>query len=461
MGAARKVIEELKTGISPEELARRVSWKDLSEGDGEDLLTVALRLGDNQQSYNLLVYLFHISFGKDLWFSTEVLSQAVQHPHMTRLDRQAILPTMRSRLDQIKDQIGTKTPTEERLTKYWLIEATYYSVNGDLLSELGKQLEATQNYQIAQSIFEQLGLFQKAAEYKALNRRLSSKEPFKSPLPKTSPIRLRDANAPTAALQGQPGETKTPAVEPPESTAPENNGSPLSETPAALVTSETDQTAAETSAALPAVEGEAASLETLPQDTTGLPAAEDQSLELTRPAAGEAISTAAITPEPKKVAEINPSIPEPGQLDELIIQLPPAEQVNGLVDAAPQDIAAEITVPAETAMPAASAPQSESPSITGIYYPLPDVWLEDGRLHILGVEKFRGDPADDLSEQIRQQSDILMGLQLQINMYQTRRKMLDQEMKQMEAKAQGLRAQIERLQSQALNLESDGGAPSI
>ena len=191
MGIAQKIVDELNKGASQEELARKFPWSSLSKDDISILPTIALRLGDNERSYTWLVYLFNISFGKDLWFSTEILTQTLQHPLMTVMDRQAILPTMRNQLDQLKDQINTKVTPPEKLNKYWLMEATYYSVKGNHLAENGNRGEAVQNYQVAQSIFEQLGLLKQVAEYKTLIKRLLSLDAYRSPLPKTSPIRLR------------------------------------------------------------------------------------------------------------------------------------------------------------------------------------------------------------------------------------------------------------------------------
>ncbi len=191
MATAQSIIEQVKSGMGPEELARKNSWKDLSGINRDELLKTAVRMEEKQQSYNLLVYLFRISFDKDLWFSTEVLSQAVQHPIMTLLDHQAILPTMRSHLNKIKDEISLDPPPEEKLVKYWLMEANYYAINGNMLAETGKKVEAAQNYQIAQSIFEQLGQFQQASKYKVLSWRIQGNDIQKTPLPKTSPIKFR------------------------------------------------------------------------------------------------------------------------------------------------------------------------------------------------------------------------------------------------------------------------------
>ena len=145
MTLAQTIIDHVKNGMGPEELARKTPWKDLSGVNLDELLKTAVSMEQKQQSYNLLVYLFRVSFGKDLWFSTEVLSQAVQHPIMTLLDRQAILPTMRNHLNTIKDQITTKPPTESKLVKYWQMEANYYAVNGDMLAETEQKAEAAQN----------------------------------------------------------------------------------------------------------------------------------------------------------------------------------------------------------------------------------------------------------------------------------------------------------------------------
>jgi hypothetical protein len=392
MGVAQKIVDDLNQGVSQEELARKYPWNSLSKDDSNILFTIALRLGDNERSYTLLVYLFNVSYGKDLWFSTEVLSQTLQHTLMTVLDRQAILPTMRNQLDQLKEQINAKVTLPERLNKYWLMEATYYSVKGNQLAENGSRGEAVQNYQIAQSIFEQLGLLKQVAEYKTLVRRLLSLSAYQSPLPKTSPIRLRMAQTEPlspetlskAGLQsiGIPSETILPTPQDP------SNGAVGDENP---------KDSAQES--LPAA---AAS-----DDTTTRPIEE--------PAAAEhANATQMLTTPPETAAPANPK------------------------------------------MPAAEEARPENVPISGIYYPLPDVWLENGQLHILGIQEFKGDEAQEQAEQIRLQCEILIGLQLQIKMYHVRRSMLSEEMKLLEKKAQALKEKIERQEKKLAKTETEG-----
>lgn len=412
MDIAKKVLEEIKNGASPEDLAKKISWKELSGDDFSDLLTIALRLKENQQSYNLLVYLFNISFGKDLWVSTEVLGQAVQHPNMTSLDRQAILPTMRSRLDQIKDQIAIKAPSEEKLIKYWLMEATYYAVNGTMLAETSHKVEATQNFKIAQSIFEQLGMTQKASEYKSLSRRLLSSDVLKTPLPKTSPIRF---NLPPTQPIGGMGPAQTRPAEPISSPKPEPGPSSTRDEVPALETT------------VPRVPEPAAIIETGP--TIELPAA------LTaQPAAAEVQST------PVQSIAIITATPTPPAAAK------PVE--TGVSSAQP------ILTPSMEMGQSQPLARREGSTVAGIYYPLPDVWLEEGRLFILGMEKFLNQESLDQTEQIRQQSEILVGIQLQIQMYLSRRTMLEKDMKWMEKRALALKEKIAKLENKLIKLET-------
>src|SRR5512138_345630 len=108
MPSVRKILEETKWGISPEVLAKKHPWDDLSGQEPDELLNFARYQRDSQQSYNILVYLFRVSRDKDLWFSVEVLAQALQHPAMSSEDRSTILRTMRNRLDRIKDEVTAR-----------------------------------------------------------------------------------------------------------------------------------------------------------------------------------------------------------------------------------------------------------------------------------------------------------------------------------------------------------------
>jgi len=96
----------------------------------------------------------------------------------------------------------------------------------------------------------------------------------------------------------------------------------------------------------------------------------------------------------------------------------------------------------------------EGSTVAGIYYPLPDVWLEEGRLFILGMEKFQSQESLDQAEQIRQQSEILVGIQLQIQMYLSRRTMLERDMKWMEKRALALKEKIAKLETKLIKLET-------
>ena len=58
-----------------------------------------------------------------------------------------------------------------------------------------------------------------------------------------------------------------------------------------------------------------------------------------------------------------------------------------------------------------------------------------------------------MAEQVRQQCEILIGIQLQIKMYHIRRSILAEEMKVMESKAQALKERIERQEKKLLKME--------
>jgi len=79
------------------------------------------------------------------------------------------------------------------------------------------------------------------------------------------------------------------------------------------------------------------------------------------------------------------------------------------------------------------------------FHALPDVWFEDGRLHLPVVETAGGDESRQQALQIEQQSEILAGIQLQIQMYLNRRSVLAQEVQILEKKTAALKAAIARL----------------
>jgi hypothetical protein len=173
MSTYKKVLEEINRGVPPEILAQKIPWEKLNNQDLVELIKITRTKADLPDSYNLLDYLFRVSREKDLWFSVEVLSNAVQYQRMSLEDRSSILLSMRKRLDQIKDKISAEMPSDSNLRRYWLFEAAYYAVSGATLSDSNRTLEALQFYQIARGIFEQLGLTQQVDKYTDIIHRLN------------------------------------------------------------------------------------------------------------------------------------------------------------------------------------------------------------------------------------------------------------------------------------------------
>ncbi len=375
MNMIQRILEDLQRGATPETLATIVPWESLTPQDLSELVKLARSKPDQKESYNILVYLFRISREKDLWFSVEVLSIAVQYLIMTPLDRQALLRTMRKRLDLIKDDIGAKLPNEQELRRYWLLEASFYAVNGSNLAETGHTYEAGQNYQIAKGIFEQLGLVQQAEQYKAILQKL--KDPGAA-----SPASATVTAAPT----------KPQAAIPPQATA---------------------QPAGRT--VVPFAPVSVQSPPQIPQKAEKLP-----------PPAAPASQPRLATPE-----SVNQAKP-PSQIDPAPVQL-----------AAPVE-----TITTQTPSP---TPPAEAPKDEGTYRALPDVWVEEGRLHLpAGTQPETGSP--EMLDQIHQQSEILAGIQLQVQMFLYRHSMLNHEVQALEKKAAALKQKVERLEKKAKDL---------
>jgi hypothetical protein len=294
------ILDDIKWGGTPEMLIQKYPWQTLNESQRKELLACTRDQPDAHQAYTLLVYLFRISRNEDLWFSVEVLNHSAQYLSMKPADRQSILRTTRNRLDRIKDEISPDQPVEN-LRRYWLLEATYYAINGATLAETGHKFEAIQNYQIAAGIFDQLGLYKRADQYKTIIRTLNESKP---------------ASQPTSS-----------------------------------------------------------------NDT---------------PAAPKAPPLLEIQPDPIQPQSAPPPSPEK-------------------------------TAPAES------------------FLALPDVWLEEGKLRLPGPEMIDHPESRRLIEQIQQQSEILSGIQLEIQMYLERRSILAQEVQNLEKKLKTLKEKDERV----------------
>ncbi len=314
MEFARKIIDALFRGVSPQELAKEFPWEEIIGDSSCELLKFAQNSPDNQHSFQVLAYLFRVANGNDLWFATQVLSQTVRHPTLSSEERKMILANLRSLLDKIKNQIAAELPSQEKLRKYWLMEGGYFTVSGTTFAETGQLEEANQNYLIAQEIFKQWGLIPSGMNFGGSD----------TILPATGEERVSTEEKPVPAAKPESGQ-----------------------------------------------------------------------------------------PEAAQVA--NPSGPP------RVESRPPAERP-------------------------VSARQEA-------YHPLPDVWLEDGRLHLPPVEMGEGE--DEIRQQalqIEQQSEILSGIQLQIQMYLSRRSVLAREVQTLEKKTAALKAAVARLEKKVDNL---------
>jgi hypothetical protein len=206
------ILDDIKWGGTPEVLIQKYPWQTLNKSQRQELLACTRDQPDDHQAYTLLVYLFRISRDEDLWFSVEVLNHSVQYLSMKPADRQSILRTIRGRLDRIKDEISPDQSIEN-LRKYWLLEATYYAVNGATLAETGHKFEAIQNYEIAAGIFDQLGLYKQASQYKAIIRTLNESKPASQPAPQSPPLLEIEPVSAQPQVQSPPNAEKTPPAD--------------------------------------------------------------------------------------------------------------------------------------------------------------------------------------------------------------------------------------------------------
>ena len=91
MESARKIIDAINRGVSPQELAREFPWEEIIGNSAVELLNFAQHSPNNQHSFKVLAYLFRVANENDLWFATEVLSQTIRHPILSSDERKMIL----------------------------------------------------------------------------------------------------------------------------------------------------------------------------------------------------------------------------------------------------------------------------------------------------------------------------------------------------------------------------------
>ncbi len=393
MNAARKILEEVNWGISPEVLAKKHPWEELSAQEPEELLNSARYQNDSQQSYNLLVYLFRISRGQDLWFSVEVLSQALQHPAMSSEDRNTILRTMRNRLDRIKDEVRTRQPSEEKVRKHWLLEASYYAIYGATLTESNRFEEAIENYQIAEGIFQQLGLKQQAENVSHKIEYLASSERKPTPAPSRPAVQTQQPHSRplSANFRGTTDLNSAALVSLEQKLVPPQEPAPA--------------------AAKPEIKA---------QDASSAPPAKVPGSAELKPAPG----AAPIVKEPAPPVS-PPVLPKP---------LPPA------------------FLPDPPSSPAQPADFAEHPA--NIASDLP----EPGKPDRAQVEAAQHPPEKNaelvrLADEIREQSELLVAIELDIHIYQERRSVLFHEVQTLEKRAAYLKELCQRLEQKSKKLD--------
>ncbi len=136
----------------------------------------------------------------------------------------------------------------------------------------------------------------------------------------------------------------------------------------------------------------------------------------------------------------------------------PNEELTSEVRGGEEQVGEEVAPPSsptDQSVSAAFMTQGEGFSSSEFYYPLPDVWMKDGQLHILGLENLEGDETQRIKKQIEHECDILMGVQLLSQMYLSRRNVLEREVKKLELKEKILRQRIDRLEKKTGRLENN------
>lgn len=414
MSPVRKILEEVNWGISPEVLAKKHPWEELSAQEPEELLNFARYQNDSQQSYNLLVYLFRISRGQDLWFSVEVLSQALQHPAMSSEDRNTILRTMRNRLDRIKDEVRARTPPEEKIRKYWLLEASYYAIYGATLAENDRNEEAVENYQIAEGIFQQLGLKQQADN-------LSHKIEF------LTSIEKKTTSAPNKPTVQTPSPHSSPL------SANFRGTTELSS--AALVLSEQKPVPPPEPALA------AANRQLKAQETRSAPSAKAPGSAELKPSPGPA--PAVKEPTPQANPPVLPSQPP------VALPAPPSSPAKPADFAEhPTNLSSGLPEPINPVQNQVEAAKSSLNTSAGRE--------EKAAPHEASV----GQPEKNaelvrLADEIREQSELLVAIELDIHIYQERRIVLFHEVQSLEKRAVYLKELYQRLERKSKKLDNN------
>ncbi len=155
MSKVAEILAALELGIPPRELAQQVNWETLQEGEADQLLDEARRMGAHPLAYQLLMLLYLIS--KEDEYTVRVLGYAAQHPALSAENRQNTLRTMRRALDRSRARIEAAPDAAEHLPMQQLYEAAYFALNAQVLEAAGDGEKALQNFESAHAIYQSLG----------------------------------------------------------------------------------------------------------------------------------------------------------------------------------------------------------------------------------------------------------------------------------------------------------------
>ena len=161
MNAVEWVIESVRSKKPLPAIAEKISWNQLFAEDRKNLLVKANQLSKNEPeaAYLLLQVLFQVA--KDDWYKLQVLCYAIQYSGCKEEARHKILHNIQHMLQDLKPKENPQIILHQHS------QAIYYYYSGKDFVDAGDLEQALKNWNIAQTIFKNLGKKQQVARIQA------------------------------------------------------------------------------------------------------------------------------------------------------------------------------------------------------------------------------------------------------------------------------------------------------
>lgn len=158
MNLGTKILTELDHGTQATKLKKDYPWPALSIRDRERLFAEAEKRLQDPSGRDLLIALYVMSRGSDLWDTLRVLGLVLRHPHIDLDKKHNVLSEMRGHLDKLRNSLSGSPGEARTVRRYQEYEARFHVLSAQVQIESNQMDEALAAYQAALAIGQKAGL---------------------------------------------------------------------------------------------------------------------------------------------------------------------------------------------------------------------------------------------------------------------------------------------------------------